>query len=224
MIAPDVKTAIRRLRALVDGAGAHRAVHRRGHLDRMRHPGFPFARAASGPRCGRSTFRISSPARRRATNPGGGASPWRSSSAAPSPGRGHQALASPLSRRQVARRGDSKHRQPAPSLWHCCRTRRRAARQHDLRDLPRLRGALRIALGQAALRARAAARPSCPSCGGHIKTATVSFGQAMPEEAMRRAEELTLLCRSFHRDRFLAGGLAGGGLSADGEAQRRAVS
>jgi len=33
--------------------------------------------------------------------------------------------------------------------------------------------------------------PSCPPCGGHIKTATVSFGQAMPEAAMRRAEELT---------------------------------
>lgn len=33
--------------------------------------------------------------------------------------------------------------------------------------------------------------PACPSCGGHIKTATVSFGQAMPEEAMRRAEEMT---------------------------------
>jgi len=34
--------------------------------------------------------------------------------------------------------------------------------------------------------------PDCPACGGYIKTATVSFGQAMPEEAMRRAEELTL--------------------------------
>jgi NAD-dependent deacetylase len=33
--------------------------------------------------------------------------------------------------------------------------------------------------------------PSCPSCGGHIKTATVSFGQAMPEAEMRRAEEMT---------------------------------
>ena len=32
--------------------------------------------------------------------------------------------------------------------------------------------------------------PEC-SCGGYIKTATVSFGQAMPEAAMRRAEELT---------------------------------
>src|SRR5712672_946721 len=34
--------------------------------------------------------------------------------------------------------------------------------------------------------------PACPACGGFIKTATVSFGQSMPEAAMRRAEELTL--------------------------------
>jgi len=34
--------------------------------------------------------------------------------------------------------------------------------------------------------------PACTSCGGFIKTATVSFGQSMPEAAMRRAEELTL--------------------------------
>ena len=32
--------------------------------------------------------------------------------------------------------------------------------------------------------------PDC-GCGGYIKTATVSFGQAMPSEAMERAEELT---------------------------------
>ena len=32
--------------------------------------------------------------------------------------------------------------------------------------------------------------PDC-GCGGFIKTATVSFGQAMPEDAMRRAQELT---------------------------------
>ena len=32
--------------------------------------------------------------------------------------------------------------------------------------------------------------PDC-GCGGYIKTATVSFGQAMPPEAMERAEELT---------------------------------
>jgi NAD-dependent deacetylase len=39
--------------------------------------------------------------------------------------------------------------------------------------------------------------PDCPDCNGHIKTATVSFGQAMPERAMRRAEELTLACDLF---------------------------
>ncbi|MFL9824287.1 SIR2 family NAD-dependent protein deacylase [Rhodoplanes sp. SY1] len=38
--------------------------------------------------------------------------------------------------------------------------------------------------------------PDC-ACGGHIKTATVSFGQAMPEAEMRRAEELTLRCDLF---------------------------
>jgi NAD-dependent deacetylase len=38
--------------------------------------------------------------------------------------------------------------------------------------------------------------PEC-GCGGYIKSATVSFGQAMPEAAMRRAEELTLGCDLF---------------------------
>ena len=38
--------------------------------------------------------------------------------------------------------------------------------------------------------------PDC-SCGGTIKTATVSFGQAMPADAMRRAEELTKSCDLF---------------------------
>jgi NAD-dependent deacetylase len=38
--------------------------------------------------------------------------------------------------------------------------------------------------------------PDC-ACGGYIKTATVSFGQPMPESAMWRAEELTLSCDLF---------------------------
>jgi NAD-dependent deacetylase len=33
--------------------------------------------------------------------------------------------------------------------------------------------------------------PKCDSCGGILKSATVSFGQAMPEQAMRRAQEWT---------------------------------
>jgi NAD-dependent deacetylase len=39
--------------------------------------------------------------------------------------------------------------------------------------------------------------PDCPACGGYIKTATVSFGQSMPDAAMRRAEELTLASDLF---------------------------
>jgi NAD-dependent deacetylase len=39
--------------------------------------------------------------------------------------------------------------------------------------------------------------PDCPDCGGHIKTATISFGQAMPEKPMRRAEDLALSCDLF---------------------------
>jgi NAD-dependent deacetylase len=38
--------------------------------------------------------------------------------------------------------------------------------------------------------------PDC-DCGGYIKTATVSFGQAMPEAAMARAETLALGCDLF---------------------------
>jgi NAD-dependent deacetylase len=38
--------------------------------------------------------------------------------------------------------------------------------------------------------------PDC-GCGGYIKTATVSFGQAMPVDAMRRAEHLTMRCDLF---------------------------
>jgi len=38
--------------------------------------------------------------------------------------------------------------------------------------------------------------PDC-RCGGYIKTATISFGQAMPEAEMRRAEELTMTCDVF---------------------------
>ncbi len=34
----------------------------------------------------------------------------------------------------------------------------------------------------------------CASCGGIVKSATISFGQAMPEDAMRRAQEATAAC------------------------------
>lgn len=39
--------------------------------------------------------------------------------------------------------------------------------------------------------------PECAACGGLVKTATVSFGQAMPEEAMARAQAETLAADLF---------------------------
>ena len=45
------------------------------------------------------------------------------------------------------------------------------------------------------------ALPACEKCDGIVKTATISFGQAMPLVPMRRSEEETLAC-----DLFLATG------------------
>ena len=39
--------------------------------------------------------------------------------------------------------------------------------------------------------------PPCESCGGLVKSATISFGQAMPEEPMRQAQDLALACNLF---------------------------
>jgi NAD-dependent deacetylase len=39
--------------------------------------------------------------------------------------------------------------------------------------------------------------PKCDDCGGILKSATVSFGQAMPQDAMRRAQEWTEKARIF---------------------------
>ncbi|MDR1828543.1 MAG: Sir2 family NAD-dependent protein deacetylase [Methylobacteriaceae bacterium] len=43
--------------------------------------------------------------------------------------------------------------------------------------------------------------PRCSACGGIVKDAIVSFGQQMPEEAMRRAHDETAAC-----DLFIVGG------------------
>ncbi|KIZ39352.1 MULTISPECIES: Sir2 family NAD-dependent protein deacetylase [Rhodopseudomonas] len=39
--------------------------------------------------------------------------------------------------------------------------------------------------------------PHCTTCDEPVKTATISFGQAMPVDAMRRATELTQQCELF---------------------------
>ena len=44
---------------------------------------------------------------------------------------------------------------------------------------------------------RQGAAPRCVRCKGFVKTATISFGQAMPQQAMRRAEAETLAADLF---------------------------
>jgi NAD-dependent deacetylase len=39
--------------------------------------------------------------------------------------------------------------------------------------------------------------PSCIACGGIVKSATISFGQSMPQEEMQRARRATLACDLF---------------------------
>ena len=95
------------------------------------------------------------------------------------------------------RRDHAEYRQSASSLGHRSRTRDRVARQHHLRPVPRLRQALRAGMGARAIREARRTRARLPDCGGHIKTATISFGQAMPERAMRRAEQLDSDCDLF---------------------------
>ena len=55
--------------------------------------------------------------------------------------------------------------------------------RHELRDVRRIIE-------------ESGAPPSC-ACGGIVKSATISFGQAMPREAMQRARRATLSCDLF---------------------------
>ena len=129
----------------------------------------------------------------------------------------------PLSRRQGAGGGDAEHRQSASSLWHRARTRRRIARQHDLRPVPRLRAALRTRLGAPAdgSRQRLRARLSGLRRPHQDRDGIVRSSDAGCRNAACPGSHLVL--RSVSGDRFLARGLAGGRISLDGQAQRRAI-
>ena len=39
--------------------------------------------------------------------------------------------------------------------------------------------------------------PRCPSCGGFLKSATILFGQRVPEAELTRAKELAAACDLF---------------------------
>src|SRR5215210_6972462 len=190
MIAPDVKTAIAGLRELIDAASVI----------------VPFTGAGISTECGIPDFR----------SPGGiwtkmrpidfsdflasqeaRDESWRrrfameESFGGAMPGRGHKALASLYragkSPSVVTQNIDNLHQASGISPEHVIElhgnttyaTCLDCGERYELRWL------------RQQFDAAGGCAPSCPSCNGYIKTATVSFGQSMPEDAMRRAEELT---------------------------------
>ncbi|MEA2880216.1 MAG: NAD-dependent deacetylase [Hyphomicrobiales bacterium] len=190
MIAPDVKTAIARLRELVDDADVI----------------VPFTGAGISTECGIPDFR----------SPGGiwtkmrpidfsdflasqeaRDESWRRRFAMESefggakPGRGHQALASLYragkSPGVVTQNIDNLHQASGISPEHVVELHGNTTYATCLDCATRYE----LAWVKQRFDAGGGRAPSCPACDGHIKTATVSFGQSMPEEAMRRAEELT---------------------------------
>jgi NAD-dependent deacetylase len=196
MIASDVKTAIARLHELVEASDVI----------------VPFTGAGISTECGIPDFR--SPggiwtrmrpidfsdfiASQEARNES-----WRrrfameEQFAAAAPGRGHRALASLYragkSPGVVTQNIDNLHQASGISAEHVVELHGNTTYATCLDctgryELPWVRQQFESANGCA---------PSCPACGGHIKTATVSFGQAMPEAAMRRAEQLTLSADLF---------------------------
>ena len=61
--------------------------------------------------------------------------------------------------------------------------------------------------------------PHC-ACGGWVKTATISFGQSMPINEMRRAETGDFAGGFVRCHRLIAGGVSRGGFSGTGETER----
>jgi NAD-dependent deacetylase len=196
MIAPDVETGIARLRDLIDGAQVV----------------VPFTGAGISTECGIPDFR----------SPGGlwtknkpipfdeflaqqemRDESWRRRFAmdaqfsAARPGRGHLALASLYRARKVpaviTQNIDNLHQSSGFAAEHVIELHGNTSYALCIDcskryELDWVRERFRVTNERA---------PDCPGCGGHIKTATISFGQAMPEREMRRAEELTLECDLF---------------------------
>jgi NAD-dependent deacetylase len=116
--------------------------------------------------------------------------------AAARPGRGHRALASLYKARKVpaiiTQNIDNLHQMSGFAAddvveLHGNTTYARCIGCGQVYDLPWIKQRF-DALGSA---------PGCTACEQPIKTATISFGQAMPEEPMRRATELARQCDLF---------------------------
>ncbi len=196
MIAPDLKTAVDKLRDLVDGA---RRVA-------------PFTGAGISTECGIPDFR----------SPGGlwtktrpiqfedfltsqemRDEAWRRRFAmeqyfaAARPGRGHLALAS-LHRLGkapgvITQNIDNLHQDSGVAPEHVIELHGNNTYAHCLDCAKRYD----LSWVRTKFTADGERAPECEACGGYIKTATISFGQSMPEREMRRAEQMTLDCDLF---------------------------
>lgn len=195
MIAPDIETAIDRLSRLIDASDTV----------------LPFTGAGISTECGIPDFR----------SPGGiwtklqpipfdaflahqdmRDEAWRRRFAMEDqfggarPGRGHRALASLYragkSRGVVTQNIDNLHQASGVAPEHVVELHGNTTYAVCLDCAARYE----LAWVRQRFEAAGGRAPDC-GCGGHIKSATVSFGQAMPEAAMRRAEELTLGCDLF---------------------------
>jgi NAD-dependent protein deacetylase/lipoamidase len=195
MIAPDVKTAVARLTELVEAANVI----------------VPFTGAGISTECGIPDFR----------SPGGiwtklrpidfsdfiasqeaRDESWRRRFAMEAefgkavPGRGHRALASfyqaGKSPGVVTQNIDNLHQASGVAPEHVVELHGNTTYATCLDcaaryELPWVKQRFEASGGRA---------PDC-RCGGAIKTATISFGQSMPEAATRKAEELTLASELF---------------------------
>src|SRR6516164_7807178 len=196
MIAPDLETAIDELQELVEGA---RVIA-------------PFTGAGISTECGIPDFR----------SPGGlwtryapiqfedflanremRSEAWRRRFAMErefadaKPGRGHRALASLYRagkvRAVVTQNIDNLHQGSGISAEHVIELHGNSTYAHCL-DCGR-RYELEWVKQQ--FTASGEEPPDCGDCGGPIKSATISFGQAMPAAAMQRAEDATRACDLF---------------------------
>jgi NAD-dependent deacetylase len=196
MIAPDLETAVARLRQMVEEAAVVVAftgagISTESGIPDFRSPGGIWTRMRPiefGDFLASQEMRDESWRRRFVMQEQfGGAKP----------GRGHRALASLYRAGKmpavITQNIDNLHQDSGISAEHVVELHGNTTYAGCLDcgrryELPWVRERFTAAGGRA---------PDCPGCGGFIKTATVSFGQSMPEAEMRRAQALTESCDLF---------------------------
>ena len=146
----------------------------------------------------------------------------RETIASAEPGGSHRAVAELVARGHVAACHHPEHRWPACARRHAARDsiieihgNGTYATCLELRQAPRDR------LGRSRDDRDATGAPACVACGGIVKSATISFGQAMPEQPMADARAATFNADLFIAHRLVAAGVSGGGLSGHWPTQNR---